>query len=56
MITSGNHDSNERLSYGAKIFEGFNIHIVTAYEGKIEKVSIDNTDFYLLPFLKTISY
>lgn len=52
LITSGNHDSNERLSYGAKIFEGFNIHIVTTYEGKIEKVSIDNTDFYLLPFLK----
>ena len=35
LITSGNHDSNERLSYGAKIFEGFNIHIVTTYEGKI---------------------
>lgn len=52
LITSGNHDSNERLSYGSNIFNEFNIHIVTAYEGKIEKISIDDVDFYLLPFLK----
>lgn len=52
LITSGNHDSNERLSYGAKIFNEFNIHIVTSYEGQIEKISIDDVDFYLLPFLK----
>ncbi len=52
LITSGNHDSNERLSYGSKIFNEFSIHIVTSYEGKIEKISIDDVDFYLLPFLK----
>ena len=52
LITSGNHDSNERLSYGSKIFNEFNIHIVTSYEGQIEKISIDDVDFYLLPFLK----
>lgn len=52
LITSGNHDSNDRLSFGSKIFNEFNIHIVTSYEGKIEKVSIDDVDFYLLPFLK----
>lgn len=52
LITSGNHDSNERLSYGSKIFNEFNIHIVTSYNGRIEKVSIENVDFYLLPFLK----
>ncbi len=52
LVTSGNHDSNERLSYGSKIFNEFNIHIVTSYEGQIEKVSIDDVDFYLLPFLK----
>ena len=52
LITSGNHDSNERLSFGSKIFNEFNIHIVTSYEGQIEKLSIDDVDFYLLPFLK----
>ena len=52
LITSGNHDSNERLSYGSKIFNEFNIHIVTSYEEQIEKISIDDVDFYLLPFLK----
>lgn len=52
LITSGNHDSNERLSFGSKIFHEFNIHIVTSYEGKIEKISMDDVDFYLLPFLK----
>lgn len=52
LITSGNHDSNERLSYGSKIFNEFNIHIATSYNGKIERVSIEDVDFYLLPFLK----
>ena len=52
LIISGNHDSNERLSFGSNIFKELNIHIVTKYEGKIEKISIDDVDFYLLPFLK----
>ena len=52
LITSGNHDSNERLSFGSKIFNEFNIHIVTSYNGQIEKISIDDVNFYLLPFLK----
>lgn len=52
LITSGNHDSNERLSFGSQIFNKFNIHIVTSYKGQIEKISIDDTVFYMLPFLK----
>ncbi len=52
LITSGNHDSNERLSYGSKIFNEAEIYISTSYEGQIEKVSLDDIDFYLLPFLK----
>ena len=52
LITSGNHDSNERLSFGSRIFDEFNIHIVTSYEGKMEKIIIDDVVFYLLPFLK----
>jgi exonuclease SbcD len=52
LITSGNHDSNERLSFGSNIFNSFNIHIVTSYNGYIDKVTIDDVNFYLLPFLK----
>lgn len=52
FIISGNHDSNERLSYGSKLFNELNIHIVTSYEGKIEKITLEDVDFYLLPFLK----
>ncbi len=52
LITSGNHDSNERLSFGSKIFHELNIHIVTSYEGQMEKISMDDVNFYLLPFLK----
>lgn len=52
LIISGNHDSNERLSFGSKIFNQLNIHIVTTYNGQIEKVSVDDVDFYLLPFIK----
>ena len=51
LITSGNHDSNERLSFGSEIFNEFNIHIVTKYEGEIKKITIENTTFYMLPFL-----
>ena len=52
LITSGNHDSNERLAFGSKIFNENGIHIVTKYNGEIEKITMDDTDFYLLPFLK----
>ena len=52
LITSGNHDSNERLSFGSKIFDEFNIHIVTKYNGEIDKIYIDDVCFYMLPFLK----
>ena len=52
LIVSGNHDSNERLSFGSKIFNEFNIHIVTTYNGEIEKVYIDDVVFYMVPFLK----
>ena len=52
LITSGNHDSSDRLSYGSRIFNKFNIHIVTKYTGEITKFEKENTVFYMLPFLK----
>lgn len=52
LITSGNHDSNERLSFGSKIFDAFNIHIVTKYNGNVSKITVGDVDFYMLPFLR----
>lgn len=52
LITSGNHDSSERLSFGSKLFDELDIHIVTSYDGRIERISVDDVDFYMLPFLK----
>lgn len=52
LIISGNHDSNDRLSFGSKIFDNMNIHIETEYTGKLKKYSFDDVDFYMLPFVK----
>ena len=51
-IISGNHDSSDRLGFGAEIFDNFRIHIVSNYCGKMKIFSQNNVDFYLLPFVK----
>lgn len=56
FITSGNHDSAERLSFGAHIFSQNNIYISPVYNGQIEPISLNDAygkiNFYLLPFIK----
>lgn len=52
IIISGNHDSNDRLSFGADLFNKLNIHIETNYDGHMKKYSYDNVDIYTLPFIK----
>ena len=52
LITSGNHDSRDRLSFGSNIFNKLNIHIVTDYRGEIYKFYKDDVVFYMLPFIK----
>ena len=52
FITSGNHDSNDRLSFGSNLFNKLNIHIETEYNGKLAKYSIEDVDIYMLPFIK----
>nr|WP_027871606.1 exonuclease SbcCD subunit D [[Eubacterium] cellulosolvens] len=55
-MVSGNHDSDERLNYGSNLFEANHIFISTKYEGNLQKhtlkVGEDETDIYLLPFVK----
>lgn len=54
LIIGGNHDSPQRLAFAAEILKNHNIHIVTEYQGKLDKLSLfDNRyHFYLLPFFR----
>ena len=61
FFISGNHDSEERLSFGRKMLEESEIYISELYKGKIQKVTkkdaYGNINFYLIPFLKpTVSF
>lgn len=52
LIISGNHDSPERLGFGGRIMENRNIHIYSVFDGTLRCVTIDDVDFYMLPFVK----
>lgn len=55
-VISGNHDSIERVSFGARLMEGSGIHMATEYNGAVDTVTVKDEygtiDIYLLPFLK----
>lgn len=58
LIVSGNHDSAERIAYGARIMNERGIHLSRVFQGSIEKVMLKD-DFgdlaiYLMPFVKPI--
>ena len=56
FMISGNHDSDERLNYGSRLFLDNNIFIAAKYDGSLckqtLKVEEEETDIYLLPFVK----
>lgn len=56
FMISGNHDSPERLSFGNRIMQKNGLHIAGGFQGKIEKVTLNDAygslHIYLLPFLK----
>ncbi len=56
LVISGNHDSAERLSFGAHLMENRGVHISKIYDGKTDKVifrdEYGEVFVYLLPFLK----
>ena len=55
-MISGNHDSAERLAFGAQLFENDGVYISPIYEGEVKKVEVEDVDgtvnIWLLPFLK----
>lgn len=55
-MVGGNHDSIERVSFGARLMTGSGIHMATQYNGEVDTVTVKDEygmiDIYLLPFLK----
>ncbi len=56
FIISGNHDSPERLSFGAQLMSGRGVYFSPVYDGKVQKVCLEDAYgeacIWLLPFLK----
>ncbi len=58
LMIAGNHDSADRLSYGASLFKKMKIYIAGSYTGKLEPVVLEDDYgeicFYLLPFIRPL--
>lgn len=56
FLISGNHDSSERLAFGARLMAGSGIHISPVYGGEVKPVELADefgpVRVYLLPFVK----
>ena len=56
FIVSGNHDSAERVAFGADLLRNSNVHIVQSYSGKMSPIQLtDNfgvVNVWMLPYLK----
>lgn len=55
-IISGNHDSAQRLAFGAQLMAKSGVHLATAYDGTPQEVVLEDSygavHIFLLPFLK----
>lgn len=56
FAVSGNHDSDERLNYGSRLFEANNIYIAGRYDGQIKCVDVEDEHgplhVWLMPYVK----
>ena len=56
LVVSGNHDSAERIAFGAKLLSGSGVYLSPVYEGRVEPVRLvdeyGEVFVYLLPFVK----
>ncbi|MGL4656828.1 MAG: exonuclease SbcCD subunit D [Sarcina sp.] len=50
LAIAGNHDGGERLAYGSSIMKNSGYYMAGILKSKIEKVTIKDTDFYLVPY------
>ncbi len=52
LIIAGNHDSGARLGYCDGLLERSGVHIAGRFGGGMERVTVGDTDFWLLPFFR----
>ncbi len=56
LLISGNHDSDERLNFGSRLFEERGVYFCTKYDGNLREYVLEDeygpVHFYLLPFVK----
>lgn len=56
FVIGGNHDSQERLAFGNRLFDARGVHISPVYNGTAAKFSFEDNygtvDIYMLPFIK----
>lgn len=59
FVISGNHDSAERIAFGAQIMKKSNIYFSPVYDGFVQPVTLHDTygevRFYMLPFIRPSS-
>lgn len=56
IAISGNHDSPERIAFGATLLQGRNVYLSPVYDGNVRTVTLEDSygevNIYMLPFLK----
>lgn len=52
FVIAGNHDPSEKLTYLSDIADKHGLHIVGNFNGKLEKRTVNNTDIYMLPYVR----
>ena len=56
---SGNHDSAERVAFGAGLMSGRHVYMSPVYDGSVKKVELSDAygpvNIWLLPFLKPVT-
>lgn len=56
FVISGNHDSPERIAFGARLMRGSGVYLSPVYDGEVVPVSLSDdygtVNIFMLPFLK----
>ena len=59
FVISGNHDSAERIAFGAGLMSGNHVYVSPVYDGTVKKVELKDeygpVDIWLMPFLKPVT-
>ena len=58
FVISGNHDSAERIAFGARLMSGSGVHVSPCYDGKVSPVVMEDewgqVYVWMLPFIKPV--